>query len=262
MAGTVHARTRDRHLLLLTDFDGTLADLAPTPDTARMSDDVRQAMERLAGLPSVTLGVISGRRMGDVGPRVGPAASFVGGLHGLEIRGPGVEFHDPSLDEAERLVAGLRARATRELGWCPGIHLEDKRFALTCHVRLVPDDLGVQALAAFASLAQDEIAAGRLRLLRGAKALELLPPVDWHKGSAAFWIRDRVAAQVGHRPAVVYLGDDRTDEDAFRAHGDEDVMIGVGRRPSADIIDWRLASPADVGVFFGRLAECRSADPA
>jgi trehalose-6-phosphatase len=52
----------------------------------------------------------------------------------------------------------------------------------------------------------------------------------------------------------VYLGDDRTDEDAFDALGDDDVVIGVGERPHTHLIDWRLAGPASVGRFFGQLA--------
>src|SRR5690606_16034996 len=82
VAKAIHERIGDRHLLLLTDFDGTLADLAPTPDEAALSDEVRADMALLAVLPSVTFGVVSGRRLADVGQRVGAAAEFVAGLHG------------------------------------------------------------------------------------------------------------------------------------------------------------------------------------
>ena len=78
--------------------------------------------------------------------------------------------------------------------------------------------------------------------------------MDWHKGRAAQWIRARVATHVAGPVSVVYLGDDRTDEDAFDALGDEDVVIGVGERPHTHLIDWRLAGPASVGRLFGQLA--------
>ena len=57
--------------------------------------------------------------------------------------------------------------------------------------------------------------------------------------------------------SIVYLGDDRTDEDAFTALADDDVVIGVGARPHTHLIDWRLAGPPSVGRFFARLAELR-----
>jgi trehalose-phosphatase len=93
--------------------------------------------------------------------------------------------------------------------------------------------------------------------MNAVKALELLPAVDWHKGRATEWIRSRVRAKVGGPLAVVYLGDDRTDEDAFDVLGPDDVAIGVGDRPHTHLIDWRLAGPDSVGRFFGHLARLR-----
>ena len=254
MAAEVTRRLSGRHLLLLTDYDGTLADLAPTPADAVMSADVQSEILALASCPGVTLGVVSGRRMADVAARVGHAAEFVGGLHGLEIRGPQVAFHHYALDAAAPVVATIARAAARELAWCPGVLLEDKTYALTCHVRLAPVELADRALEEFEAIAEPQLEARVLKLLTGAKALELLPAVDWHKGRAAEWIRARVATQVAGPVSIVYLGDDRTDEDAFDALGDEDVVIGVGERPHTHLIDWRLAGPASVGRFFGQLA--------
>jgi trehalose 6-phosphate phosphatase len=67
-----------------------------------------------------------------------------------------------------------------------------------------------------------------------------------------------VAERVTDPIAIVYLGDDRTDEDAFDALGDGDVVVGVGERPHAHLIDWRLAGPASVGRFLGHLARLRA----
>lgn len=257
MARAVHERTADRHLLLLTDFDGTLADLAPTPDEAAVADAVRAGMDALAALPSVTFGVVSGRRLPDVARRVGPAAEYVAGLHGLEIAGPGTAFHHYALESVAAVVASLLARASRQLAWCPGVHLEDKTYALTCHVRLSPPDLGARALEEFEALAEPLLEANVLKLLTGAKAMELLPAVDWHKGRACEWIRGRVRVATGAAVSIVYLGDDRTDEDAFGALGDDDILIGVGERPHTHLIDWRLAGPASVGRLFAQLARLR-----
>ncbi len=73
--------------------------------------------------------------------------------------------------------------------------------------------------------------------------------MDWHKGRAVEWIRKTVAGRSGDDLPVIYLGDDRTDEDAFLALGDADLAIGVGERPHTHLIEWRLSGPAAVGVF-------------
>jgi trehalose-phosphatase len=246
-----------RHLLLLTDFDGTLAELAPRPAEAVVSDAVREEIAALAALESVTFGVVSGRRLFDVRKRVGPAAEFVAGLHGMEITGPRALFHHQALDAVEPVLEGILRVASRELAWCPGLLLEDKTYALTCHVRLAPPELADRALEEFEALAEPQLEAHVLKSLTGAKALELLPFADWHKGRAAEWIRARVRASVADPVSVVYLGDDRTDEDAFATLGDDDVVIGVGERPHTHLIDWRLAGPESVGRLFGHLARLR-----
>jgi trehalose 6-phosphate phosphatase len=195
----------------------------------------------------------------DVGLRVGAAAEFVAGLHGLEITGPDCAFHHYALDGVAPVIETIASAAARQLAWCPGVHLENKVYALTCHVRLAPVDLADRALEEFEALAEPYLEASVLKLLTGAKALELLPAVDWHKGRAAEWIRARVRPRIAEPVSIVYLGDDRTDEDAFDALGDDDVVIGVGARPHTHLIDWRLAGPASVGRFFGRLAAlCRT----
>jgi len=244
---------------LLTDFDGTLADLSRVPSEAFLSDEVRGEFEQIGSVPSVSLGVVSGRRLVDVAERVGPAAEFVAGLHGLEITGPDAAFHHYALDAVEPVIAQLAETAGRELAWCPGCLLENKTYALTCHVRRVPPELADRALEEFEALAEPLLEARALKLLTGAKAMELLPAVDWHKGRAVAWIRARVASRVDLPVSVVYLGDDRTDEDAFTALKDDDIAIGVGTRPHTHLIDWRLAGPASVGRFLGLLRVMRLA---
>lgn len=251
VAEDVSRRLAGRHVLLLTDFDGTLADLTPTPDEATMTDSVRLEFAAIAAHEAVTTGVVSGRRADDVRARTAPMADYVAGLHGLEILGPNVAFTHPALASAVPLVADLLERASHALAWCPGLVLENKTYALTCHVRGVRPTDAARALAQFTALAEPDVAAHRLRLLHAADAREVLPAAEWNKGRAVMWIRSRV--MLIDRPALLYLGDDRTDEDAFNVLEEGDVAIGVGGRPPASAIDWRLAGPASVGRFFARL---------
>lgn len=257
VAAHIRRLVEGRHLLLLTDYDGTLAELAPTPADAVVSSRLRDQIAALEANPSVTFGVVSGRRLADVRQRIGSAAEFAAGLHGLEIEGPRSRFHHEALDRTAPVIDAIYRAAGPTLAWCPGILLEHKVYALTCHVRLVPRQDAARALDQFGALAAPQVQANVLRTMTAAEALELLPATDWHKGRAVTWIRTRVSLDHGAPLSVVYLGDDRTDEDAFAALGDHDVAIAVGARPSAGLVNWRLAGPSSVGRFLGHLAQLR-----
>lgn len=251
----------ERHLLLVTDFDGTLSELVPTPGQAALSRAVRSALGVVAVHPRTTLAVVSGRRIDDVRERTEAVAAWVGGLHGLEIAGPSGSFTHPALAQVEPVIAGIRQRAAEALAWCPGVVLEDKTYALTCHVRTVPQADAGRALGQFVELARSALDADLLRVLPGAQVLELLPAVDWHKGKAVDWIRSAVEAGPAAGVGVVYLGDDRTDEDAFATLQDRGIAIGVGDRPHDHLIRYRLAGPASVGRFLERVCAALPQDP-
>jgi trehalose-phosphatase len=242
--------------LLLTDFDGTLSDLVTNPAEARVSPDVAAEVMAVARLPRTTFGVVSGRRVQDVHERVGKAAAYAAGLHGLEIDGTTATYRHPALDDVQPIVASVLEIARRDLAWCQGVFLEDKTYSLTCHVRGVPPELSQRALDQFVEIAAPHVAARTLKVLPAAEALELLPLTEWNKGRAVEWIRNHMT-RIALPVSIVYLGDDRTDEDAFAALGDDDVAIGVGERPHEGMIDWRLAGPASVGRFFRHLTRLR-----
>jgi trehalose 6-phosphate phosphatase len=250
-------RLADRHIVLLTDYDGTLADISPTPQTAAIHPEAANGLRALVGLPSMTTGVVSGRRLDDVRARTQSLAEFVAGLHGLEIEGPGCAFRHEALDVVAPAIRELLTRAQSALAWCPGLLLEDKTYALTCHVRQAIGDDADRALEEFETLAAPWINGGVLRMMTGLQSREVLPAVDWHKGRAASWIRNEVAARSRAPIGIIYLGDDRTDEDAFRALSGDDIAIAVGDRPLSQLAAHRLAGPSAVGRFLERLAEAR-----
>ena len=258
VADAVARRVGDRHLLLLTDYDGTLAELAPTPAEAVLTDAAREALRRVAAIDRLTLGVVSGRRLSDVSERVGSPVAYVAGLHGLEIEGRSAAFRHYSLNPARPIIDKLATEAALHLSWCPGVLLENKTYALTCHVRLVPDELAESALGTFEAIAEPYLEVGTLRMLIGARAMELLPAADWNKGRAVDWIRRQVSRKVGQTVPVLYLGDDRTDEDAFTALREDDFAVGVGLRPHSHMIDGRLSGPAAVGEFLELVAKLLS----
>jgi trehalose-phosphatase len=225
-------RRGGRHLLLLFDFDGTLTPFQPDPDAVHLDDDVRALLAALALKPHSTVGIISGRRLPDLEKRLKiPGEIYVAGFHGLEIHTPGETFMHP---EAAAATATLRAIAETmrpHLPSLPGVFIEDKVFSIALHYREAEPAVRVVAQSRFMDAARESVDAGRLRVLPGACVIELLPGVSWHKGSALQWIRERIERV--HGPTfTVYVGDDVTDEDAFRAVGPEGMTISASDRAS------------------------------
>ncbi len=255
LARRIVSAAAGRTVLLLSDFDGTLCEFEPIPETVRLKPSRRAALEALAAIPRASIGLVSGRRLADLRERAGLVTdAWLAGLHGLEIEGFGFKFCHPRVDEARGLI-GLLARSLRaQVADLPGVLIEDKGYSMSLHVRQAHPDDKIQADAIFLRMALPHIDDGTLRLMPGSNVSELLPNIPWAKGDAVHWIceteRDRRGAN-RPPPCVVYLGDDFTDEDAFTVVGTATSII-VGPRPS--VVEMRLPDPDAVEVFLAELA--------
>ncbi len=228
---------------LFLDFDGTLVELADTPDSIRVPGGLRGLLDRLSARLGGRLALVSGRPIADLDRHVGAAGIAVSGSHGLELRlagGGGRPAPAPDgLDEAQRAVADFAAAR-------PGLLAENKPAGVALHYRLAPD-LGADAEAFMAGLAERT----GLGLQRGKMVVEIRPAGP-DKGGA---LRDLMAEPVfvGARP--VFVGDDLTDEHAFEAAaamGGAGILVGPPRPTAAS---WRLAGVAEVALWLDRALE-------
>jgi trehalose 6-phosphate phosphatase len=238
--------------ILLLDFDGTLAEFNADPAAPQLTPERRALLEHIGRQPGVRLGIVSGRRLDDLRQRTRlPDWVYHAGLHGLEIEVDGHRTEHPDLQTAQHRLEGLArclARITREF---PEAVIEDKSASVAVHVRGIPPDRREHVLVRADILAVPWIAEGRVRRLEGDAVVEYLPNIGGHKGEATRWIIADVEARM-QRPAwVAYIGDDITDEDAFRA-----ITCGigvlVGLRPTA--ATHKLNGIADVDQFLRWLA--------
>ena len=180
----------------------------------------RTALARLSERGLVA--VVSGRATADVMERVGLPDVHYAGAHGMEIVSPGHEVHVhpealPFRDVLDDATAALRTA----LAGITGALVEDKHWTVSTHYRMVPARDHPRVLAAV-----EEVAAAHpsLRVIEGRMVRELRPDVDWDKGKAVGWLLEHFA----RAPALaVYLGDDVTDEDAFRALPGDGLGIRV-----------------------------------
>jgi len=248
----VTGRPADTAFVLLLDFDGTLAEFHADPDAPELTPERWELLSRISREPGVTLGIVSGRRLDDLRARTRlPDHVYHAGLHGLEIEVDGYRTTHPDLSAAEARVEGLAACLGRLLTEFPEVFIEDKGASVAVHTRRLPQEMYDRIFARADVLAVPWIAEGHVRRLEGNAVVEYLPNISGHKGEATRWILESVEKKFERRAWVAYVGDDITDEDAFR---EIDLGIGVlvGLRPTA--ATYKLDGIADVDRFLRWLA--------
>lgn len=202
------------------DYDGTLTPIVERPEDATLPEETRRAVKELATRCPVA--VVSGRDLADVRAMVGIDGIFYAGSHGFDIAGPGGRTEQRAIDHLPHLAAA-EAELRPAIGTIPGARLERKRFAVCAHVRQVEEARVGQVEAAV-----DAVAARHpeLRKTIGKKVFELRPNVEWDKGRALQWLLEVVGAD-GDDIVPLYVGDDLTDEDAFRTIAEHGIGVVV-----------------------------------
>jgi trehalose 6-phosphate phosphatase len=213
---------------LLLDFDGTLVELAESPDAISVPPLLGPLLERLAVRLSGRAALVSGRAVEDLERHAGPLAIALAGSHGLELRPAG---QSPRPFERPRHLGAARDEAARFAAAHPGLLIEEKPGGFALHFRAAPDLEG--RTAAFAAGLAERSGLG---VQHGKMVVELLPAgID--KGDAV----RRIMAEppfAGARPW--FVGDDLTDEHGFEAAaalGGAGILVGAPRPTAAR---WRL----------------------
>lgn len=238
-------RLAGRRPAVFLDYDGTLSPIAPRPEMAALPEETREVVRRLAQRYPVA--ILSGRGREDVTSLVGLGGLSYAGSHGYDIAGPGFR-HEVGEGIPDRIDSAAEALC-RELEEVEGVLVEPKRFAVSIHFRLAREEDLPRI-----ERAVDEVAYSHpgLRKAHGKKLFELRPNLDWDKGQALLWIMDalNLFAEV-----PLYLGDDVTDEDAFRAVEKQGIGILVAEEPRPTAAAYGLRDPGEVRRFLEWLAE-------
>ncbi|MGH9361661.1 MAG: trehalose-phosphatase [Thermoanaerobaculia bacterium] len=242
----IEERLRRGRPALFLDYDGTLTPIVARPELAVLDARLRELLARLAD--RFPLAVLSGRAREDVAALVGLPEIVYAGSHGFDIAGPRVAHEVGEGVPAE--IAATAAELERAVGRFPGVLIEPKRFTVAVHWRLArPEDLAAIEEAVDRVLA----AHPALRKAEGKKVWELRPALPWDKGEALRWLLAAWGLD-GGRGLPLYVGDDATDEDAFRAVAEDGIGILVAEEPRPTTAAYSLRDPGEVRELMERVA--------
>ncbi len=236
-----------RRLLIVLDYDGTLVTIRSHPNFAKLGRDERATLRRLnRGHDRVAM--MSGRSIADIRERVRIPDLIYGGVFGLEIVGPNLNYIHPLVISVRPALAALAQSLRRLLTDVPGLRVEDKHGAVCVHYRAVPPERRQELER---RLAHARAAAPRgLRWRRGRRAWEVMPQTDWDKGMAVKLLWRKFG-----RPTLLIIGDEHFDESMLRVAYGRGAGLRVGRGHTE--ASRRLRNPIAVRRFLKSLAERR-----
>ena len=229
---------------LFLDYDGTLADFAPTPDYVAPSPEVLELLDKLKQQKNIRVAVVSGRRLEHVRALLPLDGILLTGTYGVEILpASGGQFNRLDYETIRPTLEKIKPQWESLLSGRQGFFLEDKGWSLAIHAKDAPDDEAEQVLSRALEVAEGAFKSSIFRILGGHKFLEIGPRLA-NKGKAVKYILEKEAWEDA---LYIYIGDDDKDEEAFeiiQERGGLAMMVAPESRISR--ADCRLDSPRQV----------------
>ncbi|CAA7401708.1 unnamed protein product [Spirodela intermedia] len=255
--------SKGKQIAMFLDYDGTLSPIVDDPEVAFMSEAMREAVRDVAQyFPTA---IVSGRCKDKVFGFVQLAELYYAGSHGMDIQGPeasigskctrgskSVLFQPAS--EFLLMIDEVYKALVEKTKAIPGAKVENNRFCVSVHFRCVDEKRWVGLAEQVGSVLKGY---PKLRVTQGRKVLEIRPSIKWDKGKALEFLLDSLGFADSEDVLPVYIGDDRTDEDAFKVLRERGQGFGilVSKIPKDTSASYSLREPLEVMEFLKRLVD-------
>ncbi|KAJ0042206.1 hypothetical protein Pint_17658 [Pistacia integerrima] len=264
---------KGKKIAVFLDYDGTLSPIVDDPDKAFMSDEMRAAVREVAKyFPTA---IVSGRSREKVKQFVQLSNVYYAGSHGMDIEAPprpfkssdgkyhtispGIKGNEVAFQPAKKFLPAIQemiAELEEETKKIQGASVEDNRFCVSVHFRQVRDE--------DYSILQEKVKSvlknyPEFHLSEGKKVMEIRPSIEWDKGHALEYLLETLGLSNSSDVLPLYIGDDRTDEDAFKVikSRGQGFPIIVSSTPKDTKASYSLKDPSEVLTFLLRLARWR-----
>ncbi|KAK9096651.1 hypothetical protein Sjap_022148 [Stephania japonica] len=238
----ITSASKGKQIVMFLDYDGTLSPIVEDPDRAFMSEGMRRVVKNVARyFPTA---IVTGRCRDKVYSFVRLTELYYAGSHGMDIKGP-------SKSSKNKKVYKALVERTKSI---PGAKVENNKFCVSVHFRCV-DEKSWSPLADQVKSVLKEYP--KLTLTQGRKVLEIRPTIKWDKGKALEFLLESLGFANRNNVLPLYIGDDRTDEDAFKVLRKRRQGFGilVSKTPKETSASYSLQEPSEVMDFLHRLVE-------
>ena len=217
--------SRPRRFFLFLDFDGTLVPIQNDPTKCVLSPGIKGLLDAIALSGKACIAILSGRTVNDIKERVHTQGIYYGGNHGLEISGPNLRFVHPHVLQGNRIINKICQTIHASIDNMDGVFIERKKFSISLHYRMADKEGKTLIKKIFSRIISGSPSSQTFSVLRGKKVLELVPSIQWDKGKAALFLLQKEKKKY----LPIYVGDDLTDETAFKTLNQDGITIRVGR---------------------------------
>lgn len=246
------------HILLLSDFDGTLCPIVKHPDLVKVDKDILAILKKINKLQSVMLGFVSGRPINDIKKHIGLRKAFYIGNHGLEFKKPNDSkiqiLSKAQIKKSLKVIRSIVEQLKDETETLKGVWLEDKKYSVSLHYRQATSKDARVAAKIFNQVISEAEKNKNIRVTRGKKVFEIRPSFNQNKGTAVEKLKRMHSKK---SPLLIYLGDDVTDEDVFKIMSKKDLSIHIGKGDKS-AAQYSLKNVKAVGDFFQKVYRIRS----
>lgn len=248
---------KNKRLYFVLDYDGTLTPIVNRPSLATLAPKTRKILKKLSELPAAKVAIVSGRSLNDLELLVGIEGLDYVGNHGLERKIQGAISVDPYAVRFRELIEAVTGEFSRAMKEVPGVMVENKIYSISVHYRNVAPKNIPKARRIFQKAWSDSQEKIFFMIRPGKKVWEVRPAYGCSdKGKTVELLRRSFSKEGQEDVAIICVGDDQTDEDAFKVLRDSDFAVKVGYG-SQTCARYRLRSPDEVAGFLEQIIEAR-----
>lgn len=253
------AKFKGKRIVVFLDYDGTLTPIVNNPDEAELSESTRVVLKEVASM--FPTAIVSGRGLQKVLDFVKIGHICYAGSHGMDIAGPvegpwcreGIR-HRPA-EQFEDMMTDVASALEERMVDIPGATVENNKFCVTAHYRNCGPQNQCKVLDAVEEVVRDREG---VKVTSGKKVLEIRPDLHWDKGRALLYLLSALSLDLDPDVIPVYIGDDTTDEDAFKVlkdHQPSGLGILVSSTPRNTAASFSLENTDKVREFLQKLVE-------
>ena len=213
-------------IILFLDYDGTLVPMRKNPSRAIFSKSMTGLLQKLIDNNNLVIIIVTGRQYDDIKKLLPFKNIIIASDHGFRITNKKKDWIHPKVKPLQPLIKNIYQSLKIKLKSFRGVMVENKKIMITVHYRNAKDNL--VPLMKKTIVETINMYQSKLKLTAGKKVFEVRPNINWNKGEAVLKIA-KFPGFINKHILKIYIGDDTTDEDAFRKLKRRGITIKVGK---------------------------------